>query len=304
MFFGTPQSAVPVLEALTRSSHRVISVVTAPDRPGGRGLKLQPSPVKLAAARSGIPVLQPVSLRSAEGRAPLEQVQADVFAVAAFGLILPQQALDIAPLGCINVHFSVLPELRGAAPVQRAIAQGRAATGVSIMRMDAGLDTGPILKIVEEAIGPQDTGGLLTERLAGIGAGALVEVLDGLEQIEAVAQPDQGATYAAKVTTEEAHIDWDLPARTIVNRIRAFNPRPGAWGMLGSKRLKVLASRAGSGSSGHAPGTLVVEADGAIGVQTGSGLVELEVVQPEGRSPMPARAFSRGNRPATGDRMT
>ena len=277
-------------------------MVTAPDRPKGRGMKVQPSPVKAAALEAGLPVLQPATLRSPEAQEALAAPGADVFVVVAYGLILPPEVLAIPPLGCLNVHFSLLPLFRGAAPVQWAILEGHTATGVAIMQMDPGLDTGPVLRVVEEPIEPEDTAGTLAGRLSRLGAKVLVEVLDRLEEIEPVPQPDSGSTYASKLSNDDARIDWSLPAASINNRIRAFSPRPGAWSLLNGKRLKILKARV-LNETGSDPGTLEITPEGGLRVDAGTGSLELEEVQPEGRSRMTTQEFVRGHRPKPGDRL-
>lgn len=277
-------------------------MVTAPDRPKGRGMNVQPSPVKEAALEAGLPVLQPPTLRSPEAREALAALGGDVFVVVAYGLILPPEVLAIPPLGCVNVHFSLLPRFRGAAPVQWAILEGHTATGVAIMQMDPGLDTGPVLRMVEEPIEPEDTAGTLAGRLSQLGAGLLVEVLDRLEEIEPVPQSDEGSTYASKLSNDDARIDWSLPAPSINNRIRAFSPRPGAWSLLNGKRLKILKARVLDGT-GSDPGTLAITPEGGLRVDAGTGSLELEEVQPEGRSRMTAGEYVRGYRPQTGTRL-
>lgn len=266
--------------------------MTAPDRPRGRGMKLQPSDVKTLAVRSGIPVLQPPTLRSDEAQAPLRLLDADVFVVVAYGLILPKAVLETPPLGCINVHFSLLPRWRGAAPVQWAILEGDPNSGVAIMKMDPGLDTGPVLEMVEEPILPEDNSGRLADRLAALGARLVPAVLDRLEDISPVPQPEEGVTYASKLTPEDARIDWSKPAVTVNNRIRAFNPRPGAWSSLNGKRLKVWSAAPAEPSEG-VPGTLSTGDEGPV-VATGSGGLRLLEVQPEGKSRMSGADFVRG----------
>lgn len=302
-FFGTPQIALPVLEALERSVHEVVAVVTGPDRPAGRGMQVGPTPVKARAEAAGLPVLQPPNLRSEQAQSALSALDADVFVVVAYGLILPPAVLEIPPMGCINVHFSLLPRWRGAAPVQWAIMQGDDTSGVSIMQMDAGLDTGPVLRTKPEPVRPEDTAGTLTARLSRLGADLLIEVLAGLESIQPRRQPEAGATYAAKLTSQDAHIAWTMPAGDINNRIRAFNPRPGAWGLLAGGRLKLLKAQVTERPSGAGPG--VVEAgDGSVMVNTGTTMLELLQVQPEGRLPMPVSEFLRGRRLTSGERIT
>lgn len=272
--------------------HEVVGVVTAPDRPKGRGMNLQPSDVKIVAVRNDIPVLQPLTLRTDEGQVPLRLLDADVFVVVAYGLILPKAVLDTPPLGCINVHFSLLPRWRGAAPVQWSILEGDASSGVAIMQMDPGLDTGPVLEMVEEPILPDDTAGRLADRLAVLGARLVPDVLDRLEEITPVPQPEEGVTYASKLTPEDAHIDWSLLAEMVNNRIRAFNPRPGAWGTLNAKRLKIWLAEPAEAPEGAA-GTLS-DRGGDLVVATGSGGLKLLEVQPEGKSRMTGADFVRG----------
>lgn len=268
-------------------------MVTAPDRPRGRGMKLQPSEVKALAVAEGIPVLQPPTLRSEEAEEALRALEADVFVVVAYGLILPKPVLDIPPLGCINLHFSWLPRWRGAAPVQWALLEGDPSSGVAIMQMDPGLDTGPVLQMVEEPIGPDDTSGTLAERLADLGAGLLPGILDRLDAITPQPQPEEGVTYAAKLTPEDARIDWSLPAEAVRNRIRAFNPRPGAWTVLNGRRLKVWRAEDSGDFSRRAPGTVTLEGED-LKVHCGSGSLLLTEVQPEGKGRMSAAEFLRG----------
>lgn len=298
MFFGTPGIAVPVLEALTASEHEVAAVVTAPDRPRGRGMKLQPSEVKSAASRPGISVLQPTTLKNAQTQDRLRSLQADVFVVVAYGLILPAAVLQMPRLGCVNVHFSLLPRWRGAAPVQWAIIEGDAESGVTVMQMDEGLDTGPVLERFNVAIGPDDTAGTLADRLAELGASVLPEVLSRLEETEATSQPGDGVTYASKLQPADARIDWAQPAEAIRNRIRGLNPRPGAWTMLGDRRLKIWSAEVAQGEAAL-PGTLVLR-DGELQVATGLGRLRLLEVQPEGKSRMSAGEFVRGYHPEDG----
>jgi methionyl-tRNA formyltransferase len=293
VFFGTPDIAVPTLRALVDSHHEVAGVVTAPDRPKGRGMNLQPSEVKAAAVEAGLPVLQPRTLRSEEAQAELRELNADVFVVAAYGLILPAAVLEIPPLGCVNVHFSLLPRWRGAAPVQWAVLEGDAESGVAIMQMDPGLDTGPVLEMVPEPIRPDDTAGTLAARLADLGARLVLQVLDRLEEIEPLEQPEDGVTYASKLTPEDARIDWSMPAGAIRNRIRAFNPRPGAWTSLNGKRLKIWSAELADSPSAEPAGTLRAEGESLV-AQTGGGKLRLLEVQPEGKSRMSAAEFVRG----------
>ena len=311
VFLGTPEAAVPALEALLGSDHRVVAVATAADRPRGRGMELAASPVKRRALAAGIPVLQPATLRTPEAQAELAAAGADIFVVCAYGLILPPAVLEEPRLGCVNVHFSLLPAFRGAAPVAGAILAGVGVSGVTIMQMDPGLDTGPILDTVEEPIRPHDDTGSLEARLALAGAGLLVSVLDRLEAgtIEARPQGGSQASYAGKLTPEDARIDWARPSASIVDRVRAFSPRPGAWSTLDGRRLKVWRARPGEGPLASAepelepelePGSFCSGPGGSLVVATGDGSVVLDEVQPEGGRRMPGPDFLRGRRGAPG----
>jgi methionyl-tRNA formyltransferase len=302
VFLGTPEAAVPTLEALLNSDHRVLAVATAPDRPKGRGMELAASPVKERALAGGIPVLQPPSLRTPEAQAELAALGADVFVVCAYGLILPPAVLDQPRLGCVNVHFSLLPAFRGAAPVAAAMLAGVPVAGVTIMQMDPGLDTGPILDAVEEPVRPDDDTGSLEARLAIAGADLLVSVLDRLEAGTVEARPQDGsqASYAGKVTPGDARIDWNQPGASIVNSVRAFSPRPGAWTTLEGRRLKVWRARAAGEPAGGAPGSFGGGPGGSLVVATGDGAVALEEVQPEGGRRMSGADFLRGRRGAAG----
>ncbi|MCW3036538.1 MAG: fmt [Actinobacteria bacterium] len=302
VFLGTPEAAVPALERLLDSHHSVKAVVTAPDRPKGRGMELAASPVKQRALAAGIPVLQPPSLRTPEAQAELAAAGADVFVVCAYGLILPPAVLDQPPLGCVNVHFSLLPAFRGAAPVAAAVLAGLPVSGVTIMQMDPGLDTGPILDAIDEPIRPDDDTGSLEARLAVAGAALLVSVLDRLEAGTIEARPQDGsqATYAGKVTPEDARIDWGQPGPSIVDRVRAFSPRPGAWTTLDGRRLKVWRARVAGEPGGGAPGSFAGGAGGSFVVATGEGALTLEEVQPQGGRRMPGADFLRGRRGVPG----
>lgn len=305
VFFGTPDPAAVTLNALFRSQHRVAAVATAPDRPRGRGMELAPSPVKVRAEKEGVPVLQPSTLKTEEIKEDLARFNADVFVVTAYGFIVPQVILDIPRRGCFNVHFSLLPRLRGAAPVERALIEGDEATGITIIQMDAGLDTGPIVASAEELIRPDDTAGSLTERLSHLGAELMVHVLDKLEkgELHPEIQDESKATYASKITSDEARIDWSIPAKDIYNRIRAFNPRPGAWTTFNGKRLKLLASEVTEDSKGTDPG--VIRSDGeSLLVATGTSELKLLKVQPEGKGAMTGEEFGRGRRIKGGERLS
>ena len=266
-------------------------------------MELASCPVKQRALAAGIPVLQPASLRTPEAQAELAAAGADVFVVCAYGLILPPAVLEEPRLGCVNVHFSLLPAFRGAAPVAGAILAGVGVSGVTIMQMDPGLDTGPILDTVEEPIRPDDDTGSLEARLALAGARLLVSVLDRLEAGTIEARPQDGsqASYAGKITPEDARIDWARPSASIVDRVRAFSPRPGAWTTLDGRRLKVWRARPGEEPLASAePGSLCRGPGGSLAVATGDGFVVLDEVQPEGGRRMPGPDFLRGRRGAPG----
>ncbi|MGH2720000.1 MAG: methionyl-tRNA formyltransferase [Actinomycetota bacterium] len=307
VFFGTPEAAVPTLDALLGSPHEVLAVVTAPDRPRDRGMELKPSPVKARALAAGVPVLQPRTLRDEEVQAHLRGLGADAFVVCAYGLILPPPVLEATLHGCLNVHFSILPRLRGAAPVQWALIEGHERSGVTIMQMDPGLDTGPIVEVAETPVHPNDTAGTLEERLAHLGAGLLVEVLGRLERGELTSRPqdDHLHTLAPKLTPAEARIDWTMDAASVVRRIRAFNPRPGAWTMVGGRRLKVWRARPVEEAGERPPGSIRAAEPLLEGLLAGTGTTEilLEEVQPEGSRRMAAADFLRGLRQGTEDRF-
>ncbi len=242
-FAGTPQFALPALRALLKSTHRVVGVLTQPDRPAGRGQHLRASPVKLLATEHRLPLAQPPTLKTPEGRAELAQWAPDVLVVVAYGLILPQAALDLPRHGCVNIHGSLLPRWRGAAPIQRAILAGDGETGVTIMQLDAGLDTGPLLLERSRSIGMHDTAGDLHDALAELGAVALIEALDGLADgtLRPRAQPATGASYAPKIEKSEAALDWSTSAVQLDRQVRAFNPWPIAETNFGNDTLRVLA---------------------------------------------------------------
>lgn len=254
VFAGTPDFAAESLAALLDSPHQVVAVYSQPDRPAGRGRRLTASPVKQLAQAHGLEVHQPASLASQEARDTLASLNADVLVVVAYGLLLPAQILAVPPLGCLNVHASLLPRWRGAAPIQRAIEAGDPESGVAIMQMEAGLDTGPVLREVRTPIDATTTGGILHDRLAALGAEALIATLDDLAagKAQALAQPEEGVTYAAKLSKAEAELDFHQPAATLAARIRAFNPWPMAWCWHGEQRLRVLMAQAIDQGSGNA----------------------------------------------------
>ena len=293
IFAGTPAFATSVLQALLNSPHQVIACYTQPDRPAGRGRKLTPSPVKELALQQDIPVYQPLNFKQADDVATLKALGADIMVVVAYGLILPQAVLDAPRLGCVNVHASILPRWRGAAPIQRAIAAGDAESGVTIMQMDKGLDTGDMLLKVFTPISLDDTGGTLHDRLAVMGAGALVEALDLLAAGHA--QPEQQdndqATYAHKLTKEEARLDWQRPAIELHNLIRAFNPWPVCQTTLDGETIRVWKAERQTGNSQAEPGTLLDVSKDGITVATVDGLLRLTELQLPGGKCLPVSAL-------------
>lgn len=301
---GTPNFAMPVLEALD-GAHQVVGVVTQPDRPAGRGRRLKLSDVKKAALDRGLPISQPQSLRTPEAVAQLAVWEPEIIVVAAFGQILRQDVLDLPPWGCLNVHASLLPRWRGAAPAPAAILAGDEVTGVTIMRMDAGLDTGPILAQREEPVQPNDTRETLERRLAKLGAALLVETLPAYLAAELLPQPqmEEGATYAGQLRREDGRLDWSLPAIDLDRRVRAFTPWPGAFTMWHGQRFKVLQAAPLPDWKGDAPpGTMFALADG-LAVATGKGALSLQEVQLAGKRPMDIAAFCRGQRDCMGSRF-
>jgi methionyl-tRNA formyltransferase len=298
-FAGTPPFAARILEAILAAGHSVPLVLTQPDRPAGRGLKLTPSAVSDVARSMGLVVEKPASLKSEESRRSLAESRPDVLVVAAYGLILPESVLALPLQGCLNVHASLLPRWRGAAPVQRAILAGDAETGVDIMRMEAGLDTGPVLLERRVAIGAEDTAGTLAERLAVEGSQAIVQALANLQTIDEKTQSEIGVTYAAKIDKAEAMIDWSAPADAISRRIRAFNPAPGAVTLLAGKPLKIWEAVVVGSARGPA-GTVVGHHSGAPLVACGTAGLALTLVQPAGSKRMPGTDFLMGHSIAPG----
>ena len=301
VFMGTPAFSVPTLSAIVGEGHRVLACYTRPPAAAGRGLGLKLSPVHAAAETLGIPVLTPRTLRSAEAATEFWLHEADVAAVVAYGQILPKAVLDAPRLGCLNLHASLLPRWRGAAPIQRAIMAGDRETGVAVMCMEEGLDTGPVAFTERVAIGPDMTGGELHDRLAPLGVALMARALAGLAQgaLSFAPQAEEGVTYARKITNQEARIDWTQPARAVHDHIRGLSPAPGAFFVAdlgrGAERLKVFRSAPAAGSG--PPGTLLDE--GGV-VACGEGAVRLLEVQRAGRPPMPTADFLRGARVPAG----
>ena len=295
IFAGTPDFAAQALRAIAAAGFEIPLVLTQPDRPKGRGMQLQASPVKQAALELGLTIAQPASLRHEEAQALLRAQNADVMVVAAYGLILPQAVLDTPAHGCLNIHASLLPRWRGAAPIQRAIEAGDTETGVCIMQMDAGLDTGAVVSTHHYAIKNTDTATDVHDALADLGAQAIVADLQQLQQtgrLNASPQPQTGITYAQKLSKEEAKIDWNQPALIIERKIRAFNPVPGAWVEYQNQPLKIWQAEAVE-QSGRAGEVLAISSDGLI-VACGEGALNITELQPAGSKRMPVAAFAAG----------
>ena len=292
IFAGTPDFSVPVLRALLDSRHEVVAVYAQPDRPAGRGRKLKPGPVKQLAEDSGIPVYQPVSLKDADSQQQLAALRPDLMVVVAYGLLLPQAVLDIPDLGCVNLHASILPRWRGAAPIQRAILAGDSETGVCLMQMEAGLDSGPVLAEVRTPIATDETGGSLHDRLSQLAAGLLAEQLDDLAggQLQPVIQDESQVTYAHKLDKGEASIDWQQDAMTIERRVRAFNPWPVAQAQYDGKSLRIWGARAVDCADGS-PGAVVAAGKQGIDVACGEGCLRLLEIQLPGGKRLDAAAF-------------
>lgn len=296
VFMGTPEFSVPALSEITAAGHEVVAVYTQPPRPAGRGMSERKSPVHVFAEASGLPVLTPTSLKTAEAQAAFGAHAADVAIVIAYGLLLPKAILGAPTHGCLNLHGSALPRWRGAAPIQRAIMAGDVETAAMVMRMDEGLDTGPICLGENIAIGKDMTAGELHDRMAVVGAGLVVKALAALERgsLDCRPQPDAGVTYARKITNEEARIDFNRPAREVHNMIRGLSPAPGAWIQVTAangtgERIKVL--RAALTDRAGAPGTVL---DDALTIACAEGAVQLLQVQRAGKRPMTAAELLRG----------
>jgi methionyl-tRNA formyltransferase len=306
VFAGTPDAAVPALRAVLASSHEVVAVLTRPDAPAGRGRRLTASPVGELAAHHGLEVLTPRRPSEPEFVDRLRELAPDCCPVVAYGALLPQQVLDVPTHGWVNLHFSLLPAWRGAAPVQRALLAGDQVTGASTFRLEAGMDTGPVYGVMTETVRPTDTSGDLLGRLAEAGAGLLVATLDGIADgsLNPVPQPAEGISLAPKLEVAEAQVDWSAPAARVDRLVRACTPAPGAWTTIGGERLKlgpVQPVASGEGPS-LAPGVLEVGRRDVL-VGTGTTPVRLGTVQPQGKKAMPAADWARGARKESGDEV-
>ncbi|WP_375569121.1 methionyl-tRNA formyltransferase [Seohaeicola saemankumensis] len=298
VFMGTPDFSVPVLEALVEAGHDIAAVYCQPPRPAGRGKKETPTPVHQRASELGLQVRHPVSLKTPEAQADFAALGADVAVVVAYGLILPQAVLDAPRQGCLNIHASLLPRWRGAAPIHRAIMAGDAETGICIMQMEAGLDTGPVLLREATPIGVEETTGQLHDRLSQMGARLIVDALARLDDLVPSVQPEAGVTYAAKIDKAEAAVDWTRPATQVDRLIRGLSPFPGAWTLHDGQRIKLLGARLADGAG--APGEVL---DDALTVACGTGAVQLLRLQRAGRGAQDAAEFLRGQPLPKGTRL-
>ncbi|ALG89108.1 MULTISPECIES: methionyl-tRNA formyltransferase [Actibacterium] len=288
VFMGTPEFSVPVLEALVAAGHDIACVYCQPPRPAGRGKKERPSPVQAKARELGLPVRHPRTLRNDDAQAEFAALNAEVAVVVAYGLILPQPVLDAPEHGCLNIHASLLPRWRGAAPIHRAIMAGDAETGICVMQMEAGLDTGPVLLREATPIGAGETTAQLHDRLSAMGARLIVEALRRLPELVPQPQPEAGVTYASKIDKAEARVDWARPAVEVDRQIRGLSPFPGAWCEIGGERVKLLRSRVAPGDG--TPGQVL----GGLTIACGTGAVEVLQAQRPGRRAMDADEFLRG----------
>ena len=314
IFAGTPSFAASALEALLANNHDVVAVLTQPDRPAGRGMQLMPSPVKQVALQHGIPVLQPLTLKSAEAQQQLAAFKSEVMVVAAYGLLLPLPVLLTPRLGCLNIHASLLPRWRGAAPIQRAILAGDSETGITIMQMDEGLDTGAMLLKKTCQITLMDTAQTLHDKLAKLGAEAINEVLDNLKQhnLHAEVQDASQATYAAKIVKAEALLDWTQTASQLQRAVRAYSPVPGAFTTMHGTTIKIWQASTTENSAAKAsdvaekqrePGSVLAVNKHSIQVACGQGILQLEVLQRPNGKPLPAAQFVQGFMVKAGDRF-
>jgi len=309
IFMGTPEFSVPALHALHAAGHRIVAVYTQPPRPAGRGQQPRPSAVHQAADVLGLPVRHPARLRDPAEQADFAALGADVAVVVAYGLILPQPVLDAPRHGCLNIHASLLPRWRGAAPIHRAVLAGDAETGVCIMQMEAGLDTGPVLLRQSLPIGPADTTGDLHDRLADMGAALIVRALADLPALTAQPQPEVGVTYAAKIDKAEARIDWTAPAPQVARQINALSPFPGAWCLVAGERLKLLRATPAPDTGarpGVVPGTVLIGPEPlgeGLTVACGDGAIQVHLAQRAGKRPMAPDELQRGFPLMPGTRM-
>lgn len=294
-FAGTPEFSVAALNALHAAGHEIVGVFTQPDRPAGRGQKLTASPVAERAETLGLKIFKPLKM-TAEAQDDLRALDAELMVVVAYGLILPQAALDIPKHSCFNIHASLLPRWRGAAPIQRAILAGDSATGITIMRMEAGLDTGPMLLKESLHITGDSNAASLHDELAAMGARLIVEAVDKLSrgELREEMQPAEGATYAKKISKDEARLDWTMPAEELALRVRGYNPMPVAWTELAGERVRIFDARMEPGNADAAPGTVVAEQNDGIRVACGAGLLDILKIQRPGGKPLSAAEAIRG----------
>jgi len=303
LFVGTPAFAVPTLQAILESSHKVLSVITQPDRPAGRGRILKPSPVKSTALKAGLKVMEPQRAGDPDCLREIRLLKPDVAVVVAYGQILPPAFLEIPPLGCLNLHASLLPRHRGAAPIAWAILMGDEVTGLSVIQMDEGLDTGPVLSFVKTPIGVEEDAQELSERLSLLGAGLMVESLDKLEKGELVCSPqrDEEATYAPRLRKQDGRIIWEETAQRVCRKVRAMLPWPAAYTSWRGKQLKILKARALALESDQRPGTILKARGESLWIATGKGILEVLKLQPEARPIMTAQAFISGRGMSEGE---
>jgi len=309
VFMGTPEFSVPTLMEIIGQGHEVVACYSQPPRPAGRGMDKKKSPVHEAAEAVGIPVFTPKSLKSGEEQQAFADLDADVAVVVAYGLLLPKAVLDAPREGCLNLHASLLPRWRGAAPINRAVMAGDAETGIQVMRMEEGLDTGPVCMSETVAIGADMTAGELHDRLSGLGGDLMVRALAALSRgaLTSVPQPEEGVTYAHKLSKTETRVDWSGPDEAVHNHIRGLSPFPGAWCEVTvngkPERLKILRSTRSAGVSGNAPGEVLDTSQGPV-IACGSGAVRLTQVQRAGKKPMSGDEFLRGTKLSVGDRLS
>jgi methionyl-tRNA formyltransferase len=306
VFFGTPDFAVPSLRALLSSPHQVVGVVTQPDRPSGRGRRVRFSPVKELAVETGVPLLQPERLKTPEFLGALDEMSPDIGVVAAYGKILPEAVLQVARLGMINVHASILPKYRGAAPVHRAVMAGERETGVSIMRVVRELDAGPVFAVTRRRIAEDETSADVERALATLGAVLLTRVIDDIAagRSSETPQDDREATYAPKVTRDDGILDWSLPAAALRDRVRGLHPWPHAQARIGGERVSILRGEVAANSGpDRTPGTILAAGGDDLIVATGAGTLRVLQLQPEGKRAMSAREFLAGRRVQPGDRL-